>query len=68
MLADRELRKRKRALDKPDVMVENDETVAEVFDPFAPDAVDEPVAKGDLEPPRTRRSRSASSSSRCPAT
>ena len=51
VLADRELRKRKRALDKPDVMVENDETVAEVFDPFAPDAVDEPVTKGDLEPP-----------------
>jgi S-DNA-T family DNA segregation ATPase FtsK/SpoIIIE len=51
VLPDRELRKRRRGADKPDVMVENDETVAEVFDPFAPEVVDEPVAKGDLEPP-----------------
>ncbi|HEV7875533.1 MAG TPA: DNA translocase FtsK 4TM domain-containing protein, partial [Nocardioides sp.] len=52
ILADRELRKRRKRVDKPDVMVENDDTVVEVFDPFAPEeVVDEPVAKGDLEPP-----------------
>ena len=53
VLAERELKKRRRGFDKagagerPDVMVEHDEVGVDIFDPFAP----EPVAKTELEPP-----------------
>src|SRR4051794_4023379 len=51
VLTDRELRKRRRKPD-PDVMVEEDETGLEIFDPFVPE-VPEPAVeeKVDLEPP-----------------
>jgi DNA segregation ATPase FtsK/SpoIIIE, S-DNA-T family len=50
VLSDRELRKRRRDLerDKPDVMVENDDAGVDIFDPFAPDR---PQEKVELEPP-----------------
>ncbi|MCW2767706.1 MAG: translocase FtsK, partial [Nocardioides sp.] len=56
VLSDRELRKRSRRVD-PELMVENDDSGLEIFDPFAPDGLDkvdqrgQGSEKGELEPP-----------------
>ena len=50
VLTDRELKKRRRKPD-PDVMVEQDESEAEVFDPFAADKPAAKEGKTELEPP-----------------
>jgi S-DNA-T family DNA segregation ATPase FtsK/SpoIIIE len=50
VLTDRELKKRRRKPD-PDVMVEDDRTGDEVFDPFAPDKAPEKQEKAELQPP-----------------
>jgi S-DNA-T family DNA segregation ATPase FtsK/SpoIIIE len=62
VLAERELKKRRRKAEteRPDVMVEHDDSVEEVFDPFAPEAPTPPAGakraagdadKAELEPP-----------------